>query len=63
MEDLTELERKEMIEVIHINHGYSKEFLKEKSNNELFDKILRMEVITKYGDWHFGRKEYIKVIR
>jgi hypothetical protein len=42
-------ERKEMINIINEEFGYSKKFLRTKSNEELYDKILRNEIITKYN--------------
>ena len=41
-------ERKEMINIIHEECGYSKEFLQKKTNDELYEKILRLELIAKY---------------
>lgn len=42
-------ERKEMIEIIQKEFNFSKKFLKTLSNDELFDKILRNELIAKYN--------------
>ena len=45
---LNDNERKEIIDIIHKEYGYNKQFLQTKSDNELYDKILRNELISKY---------------
>lgn len=46
---IEESERRQMIKIINEECGYSIPFLETKSNDELYEKILRLELIAKYS--------------
>jgi hypothetical protein len=51
-------ERKEMINLIHNQFKYSISFLESKSNEELYTKILRNELIAKYNPETFKKQQF-----